>query len=291
MPNSKFQIPNSILTVFGFLLAAFSVFVSSADAAKVYFEPSPAIYKVGDSFTLSLLLDTEGQSINALDISIQVPELLKIKDISKNGSIIQLWVSEPSFYGGIITLTGGIPSGTTTSKGTVAKITFEAAAIGEGNIAFTPGSSILLNDGQGTKLDLEMAGGPIFQIVPKPKETIIVSPESSPKEAPMEVAEKKDNKKPEKFEILISEDPRVFNGQKFISFFSADRDSGVVYYEVKEGKGDYKIAKSPYLLGDQNLRTVIRARAYDGAGNYRESVYPNIFIRVWWWITGLFGVV
>jgi hypothetical protein len=287
MKNQMFKKLQSVilLSIFYFL------FSTPVFAARVYFEPSPATYKVGDSFTLSLLLDTEGQSINALDISIQVPKLLKIKNISKNGSIIQLWISEPSFSGEIITLTGGIPSGTTTSKGTVVKVTFEAAAIGEGNIAFTPGSSILLNDGQGTKLDLEMAGGPIFQVVPKPKETMIVSPEPKPKGTPIEVEEIKDNKKPEKFKILISEDSRIFDGQKFISFFSTDKDSGIEHYEVKEGKSDYKIAQSPYLLGDQNLRTVIRTRAYDGAGNYRESVYPNLFIRIWWWITGLLGVL
>ena len=135
--NLKFKILNSILTP-GLILVFLGVFAPSANGAKVYFEPQPASYKVGDSFTVSLLLDTEGQAINAVDISIRVPVLLKIKNISKSGSMIQLWVSEPSFSGGTINLIGGIPAGTTTSKGTIAKITFDAVAVGEGDITFTP---------------------------------------------------------------------------------------------------------------------------------------------------------
>ena len=270
-----------LLSIFSFL------FSGSAFAARVYFEPQPSTYKVGDNFTLSLVLDTEGQSINAVEINISVPKLLKIKNISKSGSVIQLWVSEPSFSGKIINLTGGIPGGTATSKGTIAKVTFEAIAIGEGNIAFTPGSSVLLNDGQGTKLDLKIAGGPIFKVIPRPKK----SPKELPKESEpkKEDKETKDNKKPEKFKILVGEDPRVFSGQKFISFFTTDKDSGIDYYEIKEGKGDYKIAQSPYLLSDQEkMRTVIRVRAYDTAGNYKESIYPNLFIRIWWKLLNIF---
>jgi hypothetical protein len=145
----------------------------------------------------------------------------------------------------------------------------------------------------------------VFQVVPKPKATATVSSESKPKEiitvslepkpeeTPPEAKEKeqeiKDRKKPEKFEILVSEDFRVFDGKKFISFFSTDKDSGVDHYEIREGKGDYKIAQSPYLLDDQNLGTVIRVRAYDFSGNYRESVYPNIFKRILWWISSRFS--
>ncbi|MDO8495528.1 MAG: cohesin domain-containing protein [bacterium] len=288
--NLKFKITKSVLV--NILILVFFGGLR-AEAAQIYFEPPPATYKVGEGFTLVLILDAEGQSINAVDISIQVPKLLKIKNISKSGSVIQLWVNEPSFSGDSINLIGGVPGGTTTPKGVIAKINFEAAAIGEGNIAFKPGSSVLLNDGQGTQLDLKTAGGPVFRVIPKPKETITISPESKPKKTPAEVEEKaeeiKDNKKPEKFEILIGEDPRVFEGQHFISFFSTDNDSGIDHYEVKEGKGEYKIAQSPFLLSDQELKTVLKVRAYDGAENYRESVFPNLFIRTWWWFLNLFS--
>ena len=285
---------NSKLKIIIILSLSFSFFVFNfklASAARVFFEPQPGTYKVGDSFTLSLVLDTEGQPINAVDVKVVVPELLRIKNISKSGSIIQLWISEPSFSGKTINLTGGIPGGMTTSKGTIAKINFEATAVGEGNLAFTSDSSILLNDGQGTTLTLQAVGGPVFNVVPKPKET--VSPASEPTEKPIkpEVRDEiQDKKKPEKFEIMIGTDPRVFGGDNFVSFFTTDKDSGIEHYEVKEGGSDYKIAQSPYLLSDQEkMRTVIRVRAYDTAGNYKESVYPGVYKRIWWQLLRIFG--
>ena len=293
--NDRKSFVSKVLVAFSFLFVVFGVF-DNAYAARVFFEPAVGSYQVGDSFILSLLLDTEGLSINAVDMGIQVPKLLKIKGISKSGSVIQLWVQEPSFSGGTINLTGGIPGGVTTSKGIIAKINFEAAAIGDGNLAFTPGSLVLLNDGLGTKFELKTASGPMFQVVPKPKETATVSPELKPKETPVAVKNKvevkQDNKKPEKFEIIAGTDPRVFKGEQFIAFFTIDKDSGVDRYEIKEGDSGYKIAQSPYLLSDQEkMRTVIRIRAYDAAGNYKESIYPGISKRIWWQLITLFNAL
>lgn len=268
-------------------IAVFFLTAPSVYAARIYFEPQLTSYKVGEGFSLSLFIDTEGQFINALELNVAVPKLLKIKDISKNGSVIQLWVNEPSFSGETVNFVGGVPGGLTTSKGFIGKIYFEAAAIGEGNIALLSNSSVFINDGQGTRLDLKTSGGPVFKIIPKPKETGIVSPE--PKKTIIKDEDNKDNEKPVKFEVLIGEDPRVFNGQKFISFFTTDKGTGVDHYEVKEGRGDYKVAQSPYLLSDQEMRTVIRVRAYDGGGNYKESVYPGFFKRIWWFLMGLFN--
>ena len=272
-------------------LIIFALFLLAlpAHAARIYFEPQLTPYKVGEAFSLALFIDTEGQSINALELNVAVPKLLKIKDISKNSSIIQLWVSEPSFSGETVSFVGGIPGGISISKGLIGRIYFEAAAIGDGNVALLSDSAVFLNDGEGTRLDLQTTGGPVFKIIPKPKETGAASPETE-KTPAKDDEDKKDKKKPEKFEILIGEDPRVFNGQKFLSFFTTDKDSGIDHYEVKEGSNDYKVAQSPFLLSDQeNMRTVVRVRAYDADDNYRESVYPGFFKRLWWQIIRIFS--
>lgn len=269
-----------ILLILGFLFLA-----DHAQAVQVYFDPPPVSYRVGDEFALSLYLNTEGQSINAVEINITVPQLLRIKNISKNGSSIQLWVQEPSFKGNKITLTGGIPGGLENSKALLVKITFIAAAVGEGNIAFSDGSSVLLNDGQGTQLGLTTTGGPYFSVVPRPRGA---EPQAT---ATPEVEEEKidDKRKPDKFKILIGQDPRVLGGKPFASFFTTDAESGVDHYEIKIGKEPFKIANSPYLLEDLAPRTVIKVKAFDGAGNDRQSVYPGIFRRIWWWIYGVFS--
>ncbi|HXK40900.1 MAG TPA: hypothetical protein VJ046_02260 [Candidatus Paceibacterota bacterium] len=278
-----------------FLLA---VPVYGVNAARIFFEPSGGRYEVGDSVNVSVLLDTEGESINAVELGIRVPQLLRVQGVSKSGSAIQLWVQEPSYSNNAVSLIGGIPGGSKGSRVLVGKIITQASAIGEGGLGFLPNSSVLLNDGQGTQLTLTSVSGGVFNVVPRTKAEETPAPvgeeeeeEESATPAPEEEVEITDKKRPQKFDILFGSDPRVFDGQHFISFFSTDKDSGLDHYEVKEGKGDYKIAQSPYLLDDQGLRTVIRVRAYDGAGNYRESVYPNIFVRIWWWITELFGVL
>lgn len=76
---------------------------------------------------------------------------------------------------------------------------------------------------------------------------------------------------PEPFELKTGKDPLVFEGKYFLSFAAQDKMSGIDYYEVKEGKGDWKKAVSPYLLEDQSLAKKIIVRAYDKAGNYQES--------------------
>lgn len=279
------------------ILPATFFFIISAPAfgAQINFEPQPATYEVGDSFTLSLVLNTEGQSVNAVELNIQVPQLLRVKSISKNGSAISLWVNEPSVSGKVISLTGGIPGGIKSSRALVAKITFEAAAAGQGNLVFMADSSVLLNDGEGTKLALQAVGGPVFEVIPKPKssEKPEVTDEPTESEQPSKTpkaktSDKKDNKKPNKFDIIFGTDPRIFNGKKFISFFTSDEDSGVDHYEVKLGKEIFKVAQSPFLIEDIEPRTVIKVRAYDSAENFRQRVYPGLFKRFWWQIVNIF---
>src|SRR3989344_143039 len=276
------KIFNFQFSIFKIVLILFFVFLVSGDAnaARVYFELPSTTYKVGDRFILPVLIDTEGESLNALDIKISIPELLEVQEISKNGSVVQLWINEPLVNNKIINLSGGIPGGMIGDKKLVAKIAFQARAAGEGNIDFTKDSSVFINDGQGTRLELQESGGPIFNVIPRPKDD---NPEDIKQDE-----NKRDRTKPSKFPILIGKDPRVFGGKYFFSFYTTDKDSGVDHYEIKEGNDIFKIAQSPFLLNDQSLRTVIRVRAYDDAGNYRESTYPNLPTRIWWKIVSLF---
>lgn len=78
---------------------------------------------------------------------------------------------------------------------------------------------------------------------------------------------------PEEFDLKIGQEPAMFEGKYFLSFNTTDKTSGIAYYEIKEGKGEFKKAVSPYVLEDQNLRSKIVARAVDQAGNERTAEY------------------
>ena len=276
------------------------LFVDSTHAAKIYFEPAEKMYEVGESFSINIRLDTQGEEINALDLGILYPPLFEVKSISKTGSTIQLWVQDPNFTSTGVFISGGSPGGIRSSNALIAKINFKAKAIGDGGLQLTPASSVLLNDGQGTSVVLS-AGAAIFRVnplpkkgqkdeaTPTPKETLKITPLTKPETKEDSKEEAQDKTKPKKFKVFVGQDPRVFDSKHFISFFTTDSKSGVEHYEIKEGDGgEYKIAKSPYLLSDQGLKTVVRVRAYDGVGNYQETVYPGPIKRLWLWILRLF---
>lgn len=273
-----------------FLLFTFYFFLSdSADAARIFFEPAESTHSVDDLFSIDVRVDTQGENINAVDLGITFPPLLEVRGISKNASIIQLWVQDPSFNSNTIFLSGGLPGGINTSNGLVAKINLRAKAVGDGGLGLNSSSSVLLNDGEGTKTLLSI-NSPVFHLIPKskegkPREQGVSSVTPSPTEKTLP----SDKTRPNKFDISVGSDPRVFNSKYFASFFTTDNQSGIDHYEIKEGNGPYKIAKSPYLLEDQKLRSVIRVRAYDSAGNYREEVYPGFIKRIWWGILKVFG--
>ncbi len=76
-----------------------------------------------------------------------------------------------------------------------------------------------------------------------------------------------DSTPPQDFKPEIGQESSVFEGKYFLSFATTDKTSGIDYYEVREGKGDWKIAESPYLLKDQSLKSKILVKAVDKAGN------------------------
>jgi hypothetical protein len=285
--NLKSQI-SKIRIILILVSSFYFIFSNSADAAKIIFSPSNYKKLVGDKFTVDVMVDTQGQVDNALDLTILYPKLLEVQSVSKKSSVISLWINEPSFNGDAIFLTGGRPGGFKTGRGQIARITFKARAIGQGGLGLGPSSMVLINDGKGSSATLQLS-----------KNTLSVLPRSKNKKAAEidlalvapEEDSRQDTQEPDKFQINISREPEIFDGKYFISFFTQDSapdknetSSGVDHYEIKEGEGVFKYAQSPYLLSDQSLHSVVRIRAYDVAGNWRESIYPGLFKRTWWWI-------
>ena len=76
-----------------------------------------------------------------------------------------------------------------------------------------------------------------------------------------------DNTSPEIFDIEIVE----IDDHQFLVFSTTDVISGVDHYEVLKtqirGAGVWRIAESPYLIGDGELRGIIKVKAVDKAGN------------------------
>lgn len=129
-------------------------------------------------------------------------------------------------------------------------------------IRFLEDSQVFLNDGLGTEAKLTLKGAE-FEIVE--------GVSSLADDWEKEVLE--DKIPPEPFEILVSKDPKIFEGKYFIIFQTVDKQTGLDYYEVKEGKKEWQLAQSPYLLENQELSYIIKVRAVDKAGNERTVEY------------------
>lgn len=130
-------------------------------AATLRANPNTGVYSVGKTFTVSVVLNTEGKAVNAADGQLSFnPRELQVTQISRSSSIFNLWTEEPTYSntGGTISFGGGSPSGYKGGAGTVLTITFKPLGAGTPKINFTSGS-VLAADGLGTNILTGMSGG------------------------------------------------------------------------------------------------------------------------------------
>jgi len=271
--SSKFK------NVIPLLIIGFALFPAITFAAILYLDPSSGEYQPGDVFMVDIKIDTEEECINTVEANLSFSQdILKAVDFSPGNSILTLWVKIPTIdqESGLISFAGGIPGGFCGKLpgepgeiNLLGKIIFQTKEVSGEQISaeleFLESSQVLLNDGFGTPAKLTTRGA-VFTILAEKLET----PEDEWKEEL-----EKDNIPPEPFKIEIHQTPEIFEGKYFIIFSTTDKQTGIDYYEIREGKGDWKIGQSPYLLENQELAEEIKVKAVDKAGNEKiETIGP-----------------
>ena len=264
---------NKISCIFVFCFVLFSVLPFGARAAILYFKPDSGKYYQDETFSVQLMIDTEEDCINTVKGEIDFSkDVLEAVNFATGNSILTIWLQTPKIDQnlGKISFIGGIPGGycgplpeEPGELDLLLKIFFKTKRDGMANLKFSEESQVLLNDGLGTPAKLTIKGA-VFTILPG-------IPEIPKKEWQEEL--EKDNIPPEPFEIEIHRTPEIFEGKYFITFFTFDKQTGLDYFEVKEGKRNWEKAESPYLLEDQDLKSIIKVKAVDKAGNERLAEY------------------
>jgi hypothetical protein len=130
-------------------------------AATLKVSPSTGVYTVGSPFSVSVILNTEGKSVNASDGQLSFnPRELQVVGVSRGSSIFNLWTEEPTFSNsaGTVSFGGGSPSGYKGGGGTIISVTFKPLGAGTPKITFKSGS-VLAADGMGTNVLTGMSGG------------------------------------------------------------------------------------------------------------------------------------
>ena len=241
-------------------------------AAVLYLEPAQGEYQLGDTFSVQVIIDTEKDCINTVKGEIDFSkDILETVNFTTGNSILTIWLEKPKINQnlGKISFVGGIPSGycgplpgEPGELDLLLKIFFKTKKEGMANLRLSEESQVLLNDGFGTpaKLTLKAAS---YEVEPRK--------DRAKDEWQKEL--EKDDIPPESFEIEINQTPEIFEGKYFIIFSTTDKQTGIDYYEVKEGKKDWKRVESPYLLEDQSLQSIIKVKAIDKAGNERMAEY------------------
>ena len=271
MTKNHFLKNNLCLFVFLSVLICVSIPVG-ARALVLYLEPAQGEYQLGDTFSVQVMIDTEEECINTVQGEIDFSkDILETVNFTTGNSILTIWLEKPKINQnlGKISFVGGIPGGycgplpgEPGELDLLLKIFFKTKKEGMANLRLSEESQVLLNDGFGTpaKLTLKAAS---YEVEPR---------KDRAKDEWQEELEK-DDIPPESFEIEINQTPEIFEGKYFIIFSTTDKQTGIDYYEVKEGKKDWKRVESPYLLEDQSLQSIIKVKAIDKAGNERMAEY------------------
>ncbi|MES2470859.1 MAG: hypothetical protein V4526_01340 [Patescibacteria group bacterium] len=126
-----------------------------ADAAALILNPAAATPVANTTFQVSLGVDYTEDYINAVSATISyTTDTLELVSISKNSSILNLWVREPTYSNqtGKAELEGVIFNpGYKGSFGNIATLTFRAKKPGSARVSVSEGS-VLANDGKGTNV-------------------------------------------------------------------------------------------------------------------------------------------
>ena len=129
--------------------------------ASIYVGAPTGHYKVGETFSLSVRVNTYGNSINAVSANVLFSnDTLNLLSVSKTPSIVKFWVEDPSYSNssGSATFQGVIPNpGYLGNGGQIVTLVFRAKAVGPASLSISSGS-VLANDGQGTEIGSQFTG-------------------------------------------------------------------------------------------------------------------------------------
>ena len=258
--------PTPKFLVWGFILVFSAIFLPcSVFASNIYINTSHPDFYLGDTILFSVRVDSLNKNINAVEGSVRldyVAESISLIDINTAGSKFSLWPGKPmpSESNTSISFAGGSPGGLNSKDAIIFNIVLKLQEVGQ--ITLAPNNfSVYLNDGKGTKDEISVKNL-VIDVLPKKPDSQSVDDWSS--------LTSNDKTPPEFIEAIISKDRNAFDGKYFVSFFATDNDSGIAYYEIKEGDRDFVRALSPYLLYDQSLKSIVQIKAVDWAGN--ESI-------------------
>lgn len=248
------------IIIFAFILP------NIAMAVDFEFNSPKNSYKPGEQFYVDIEINPSSININGIEGVLQTSGDLKVVRIEDGDSIIKNWILKPenknltNFAGIIPNGFGGYINTPDNKNGLLFRVVLEAQKVGSFSINLND-IKVTKNDGQGTLISLPSKSLTVGVIGQKSNEKYVSN----------------DSLKPEIIYEIVR-DPNLYNGMNTLVFSASDNDSGVKSVWIKEGRRNFKLIQSPYLLEDQSMRGIIILRVSDNNNNEAiVRILPNLF--------------
>ncbi len=141
--------------VFVFLVVAASLIAGrNVRAVVVSLSPPALTIARGETVPVQVVIDTEGESINAIEGVVTYPtDLVDIVEVRRGSSILSLWPEPPTVdrARGSVRFVGGVPNGRIAHDAEVLTLLVAGQHSGSGQMSIDAAqSTVVLNDGAGT---------------------------------------------------------------------------------------------------------------------------------------------
>ena len=245
-----------LIILFTFAPKVFAASVDMVSKSKV---------SIGDTISLNINADTNGQAINSVNMVLNYrKDLMTFSGYKKDGTIINLWIESPHEENGKIYMSGIIPGGVSglydvqksnLSSLPLVQLLFTAKNPGTADFSFDK-TDLLKNDGKGTEL-----------IHDEHNTTVTIETNRTLSDVKNDI----DTVPPEPFDIIFIKSSFFSRTPSMIAFNTTDVDSGIKEYKMKIGYSDWKVVQNPQSLNKSIFPQNITIRAYDYAGNFQEA--------------------
>ncbi len=281
------------------LIMVWFCFAPSVEAAKLRLLGPEAPVAVGQEMRIDLVLDPEGQDLNAVGVRVNWPAELELLAILDAQSIVSLWTERPRYDGQDLILSGVIPGGytgsyspggSTAGPGIIVSVLAKSKRVGKALIAVSE-AELYPNDGSG-------------EVVYPDKERLMVkSSESLPVMDLVKAKTSDDKNSPQGLVASIERDALVADNQWFVTFSAYDQESGIKNFYIDESKnpepsGDWLVAGRPFILIDQSRSSYVFIKAVDWNGNEAlislapaSSSVSLLKLGGWWWRWWLIAMI
>lgn len=163
MYTQHFVLPSMVMVCvwLAVIIVAFSAKTSAAPeiGASLYIAPLSENPRAGGNFTAIVKVDSLSKPVNAVKGVLAFnKERVEVINVSKIGSVVNLWVEEPRFSNidGTIRFQGGIPGqGFIGNGGNVLYVIFRAKTTGSTSLVWKEGE-VLASDGKGTNVLIDL---------------------------------------------------------------------------------------------------------------------------------------